>query len=89
MSLDYAEFAHFYDGSSLTEDQRREDFDVHVCFLQCLVRYFWRREPVPNGLGISFDKDALEQLDRLDSGAAITTIFNNSVREDARIRNAP
>lgn len=89
MSLEFADFAHFYDGSPLTETQRREDFEVHICFLQCLVRYFWRRETVPNGLGISFDNDAIALLDTLDSGSHLQSTFNDAVREDAGRKTGP
>lgn len=78
MPLEFADFAHFYDRSSLSDKQRREDFEVHACFLECLVRYFWRREAVSNPLGISFDKDALDRLDALDSNEPFYTTFNDA-----------
>lgn len=89
MSLEFADFAHFYDGSSLSEAQRREDFEVHACFLECIVRYFWRRESVPNSLGISFDKDAIDLLDKLDSDIHLQNQFNNAACEDAGRKAAP
>lgn len=89
MSLEYADFAHFYVGSGLTEAEARDDFGVYACFMECLVRHYWYRDPLPNSLGISVNSDTLGLLDKLNSETSLSLKFIDAAREDAGRRNPP
>ncbi|OSZ69554.1 hypothetical protein CAP40_01475 [Sphingomonas sp. IBVSS2] len=83
MSLEFADFAHFYADSGLTENQQREDFEAYACFMECLVRHFWGHDPIPNSLGIRFDNDTMALIEDVDSKPSLQAIFNDAAHEDA------
>lgn len=83
MSLDFADYARFYAGSGMTDAEQREDFEVYACFMECLVRYFWREEPAQNSLGISVDNNTLALIGGLESQNLLQTKFNDAASEIA------
>jgi len=83
MPLDFADFAHHYEGIEMTEAEKREDFEVYACFMECLVAYWWRRDPVANSLGISVNNDTMALIDALDSGPSLPSTFNTAAHGDA------
>lgn len=89
MSLEFTDFAHYYTGSGMTEDQQREDFEVYACFMESLVRYFWRQEPRANSMGISFDKDTMALVEAVDSNDPLRTTFNDAACENAARKTGP
>ena len=83
MSLEFTDFARFYEGSGMSEAEQREDFEVYACFMECLVRHFWQAEPLANSLGISFDSCTEAVLDQLESDCPLPTTFNAAAQESA------
>lgn len=89
MSLDFAEFAHHYDGMDLNDAEQRAHFEVMADLLECIARVFWN-EGSSNRLGISFDGDSLHIGTELASESSATTYaFNNaSIGEATRKKDS-
>lgn len=88
MSLEFTDFAHFYEDSGMTDAQQREDFEVYACFMECIVRHFWRYDPQQNSLGISLDSDTLAVIESVSSDNHIPATFNDAAHGDAVNANA-
>ena len=89
MSLEFSDFVHFYEGSSLSDDEQREDFEVYACFMECLVRHVWRSDAPANGLGISVDSDTIALIGAVESDHPLQTTFNKAVHHDAAEATTP
>lgn len=76
MSLEFADFAHYYADSRMTEDQQRENFEVYASIIESLVQLFWDEEPSQNLMGISFDLDTILPDDEVESGDSLRSKFN-------------
>jgi hypothetical protein len=83
MSLEFVDFAHYYEGSGLTEARQREHFEIYACLMESIVQLFWQDDPAPNRLGISFDKNTLRRFAELDSLSSLSSNFKDAAREEA------
>ena len=82
MPLQYAEFAHHYDGHDATEAEKRAHFETLADFLECIARLFWHDDS--NRLGISFDGDSLRIAGTLDSKSIqASNAFCSAANEEA------
>ena len=88
MTLEFADFAHRYRNSGMTDAQQRDDFGVFSDMLECVARFFWRDGP-PNSLGISFDSDSTNPSDAVESKGALRVLFNELVGDDAAESETP
>jgi len=78
MPLDYVDFAHHYEGSPLSDEQRRENFDVFANLMECIARALWRDDASAKALGISLDGISLEPSELVESEGALTNMFNEA-----------
>lgn len=83
MPLDFAEFAHHYDGSAISDVEKREHFEAFASIMECLVRLYWQDDTAPNALGISLDSDTFSLFKTLESENPLPTTFNSAASEPA------
>lgn len=83
MSLEFIDFAHYYSGSGLGEDQQREHFEVFASILESLCQHFWQDDTGGNRLGIRFDRDSFALIDTVEFDNPLQQQFNGAASEDA------
>jgi hypothetical protein len=89
MPLEFADFAHHYDGSGLSEPEQRAEFETFADIMECLARYFWQDHAHDNKLGIRLDGDTLALIDQLDSGHSLQNLFNEVALGTATRKKEP
>lgn len=83
MPLDYAEFAHHYEGHGLSDDQKRVYFDTFESVMECIARFYWEDDASANRLGISLDGVSLAPSGTVESDHAIAIAFNGAAATEA------
>jgi len=78
MSLEFADFAHYYANSNMTEGQQRENFEVYASILESLVQLYWDEEPGQKHAGISLNLGTFLPDDGIESDNSLKSKFNCS-----------
>lgn len=83
MPLEFADFAHHYEGRGLSGEQERVHFEAFADLMECMTRLFWREETAAKPLGISYDGVSIRFSGKLESQSSITTEFNSVAADEA------
>lgn len=76
MPLDFADFAHHYQGLGLDSAQQIAHFETFSDLMECIVRLFWRDGPAANALGITLEAGSLAFADKVKSDHSLKVTFN-------------
>lgn len=88
MSLEFADFAHYYRDSGMTDAQQRDDFALFSDILECVARFFWQ-EGSENPLGISWLGDSAAPEIAVESGVSTPSTFNRVALGEATETEQP
>ena len=83
MPLDFADFAHHYQGHGMSEAQQRAQFEPFADLMECIVRLFWRDGAGASSLGITLVGNFLPVADTVDSDQTLTHSFNGTASPEA------
>lgn len=78
MPLDFADFAHHYEGHGVELGRQRAHFEAVADLLDCITRLFWQDNSQGKRLGITLQSGTLQIGDSVNSGNSITTQFNDA-----------
>lgn len=83
MPLEYADFARYYEGQNLSDEQSRAHFSAFADLMECIARVFWREDSGANELGIMLDGDSTPPQGDVESAHPLQILFNEAASFEA------
>jgi hypothetical protein len=83
MPLQFADFAHYYEGEGMSAAQQHAHFEAFADLIDCIARYYGMSDDNGNELGIRLNENTLALLRNVDSSSPTQFLFNEAASDEA------